>query len=93
MSGSPFERGIKRLWRRSAHDHNKASVQGDTPVNSEATPVTTPPVPHSMPAAGTPVLVVVPGAGGYVELVTALVTVVLWAAITWRTRYGEPPVT
>lgn len=92
MSGSPFERGLKRLRRRSANDDNKAAVQADTPVNTEATPGNSAAVTHSPVAAATPVLVVVPSSPGPMELATALVTLMVWALMAWRARRGEPPV-
>lgn len=93
MSGSPFERWIKRLRRRSAHDHNKAGVQRDTPVNTEATPGNSPAAPYAPAAAATPVLLVVPSSPDLMELVTGLVTLAVWAVVAWRARGGEPPAT
>lgn len=92
MSGSPVERGLKRLWRRSASDDNKATVQADTPVNTVATPDNSAAVRHFPVAALTPVRVVVASSPGPIELATAMVTPVVWAAMTWRARRGEPPV-
>jgi hypothetical protein len=96
LSGSPFERGLKRLRRRSAHDHNKAVVQGDTPVNTVATPVNVPAAsPGGADGAGAaaPALIVVPHPTDYTDLAAALVAVVVWAFLTWRARRGEAPVT
>jgi hypothetical protein len=89
LSGSPVERGIKRLWRRPAHDHNKAGVSGDTPGNTVATPDNTPQA-HRAGVAGTlPSLVFIPDSPDIAELATVLVTVMVWAAMAWWTRRGE----
>lgn len=93
MSGSPLERGLKRLWRRSAHDHNKAVVQDDTPVNTEATPVNTPGVSPSGAGTAAPALVIVPHSADYTDLAAALLAVLIWVFLAWRARGGEPPVT
>lgn len=92
MTASPFNRGIKRLRRRSAHDHNKAVVHGDTPGNMEATPGNTPAVSPAEQALATPALIVVPGSPSWVDLATSLVAVAVWAVLTWRSRPGGPPV-
>jgi hypothetical protein len=93
LSGSPFERGLKRLWRRSAHDHNKVAVRDDTPGNTVSTPVNVRAVPPAGASAATPALVVVPAPADhdYTDLAMTLVTVAVWAFLTWRTRRGEPP--
>jgi hypothetical protein len=93
LSGSPFERGLKRLRRRSAHDLNAAAVQGDTPVNTEATPVNTPAVSPAGAGTAAPALVIVPHPTDYTDLAAALAAVVVWAFLAWSARRGEPPVT
>jgi hypothetical protein len=92
LSDSPLERGIKRLQRRSAPDHNKVGVQGDTPSNTAATPDNS--AAHT-PAGTTfaaPALIVVPGSSHWTELATSLVAVAIWAVLAWRGRPGGPPV-
>ncbi|MFH9605587.1 MULTISPECIES: hypothetical protein [Streptomyces] len=89
MSESPVERGIKRLWRRPAHDHNKAGVSGDTPGNTEATPDNTPQTQRAQAAGAMPSVVFIPDTPGIAELATVLVTLVMWAAIAWWTRRSE----
>ncbi|MFD8489464.1 hypothetical protein [Streptomyces sp. NPDC059712] len=89
MSKSPVERGIKRLWRRPAPDHNKAGVSGDTPGNTEATPDNTLQTHRAGAVGAMPSLVFVPNSPDIAELATLLVTMAAWAVMTWWTRRSE----
>ncbi|MFJ4276130.1 hypothetical protein ACIP29_36940 [Streptomyces coelicoflavus] len=89
MSRSPVERGIKRLWRRPAHDHNKAGVSGDTPGNTQATPDNTPQAQRSGVAGALPSLVFVPDSPDIAELATVLVVMAMWTLTAWWTRRSE----
>ncbi|WP_369180979.1 hypothetical protein [Streptomyces mutabilis] len=89
MPESPVERGIKRPWRRPAHDHNKAGVSGDTPGNTEATPDNTSPPQRAGAVGAMPSLVFIPDSPDVAGLATVLVSVVVWAVLAWWTRRSK----